>query len=185
LGYRKSSATVDGEALEVLQALTHSLGLREAREHPELVNLFAVGTALLAEALRRASVRRMREREYRGARDLAREALDTARYGRSLPGLHVDAARVLARCERHMLLPPPSDPYKATVPEMRSARSALARALTVGMLDGGHAHGVLRAVLLEAAALLLANRELGAANEMLQVRRPNRTLVRGWRVNPP
>lgn len=110
------------------------------------------------------------------ARDLAKEALETAPYGRALPGLHAAAAAHLARCERHMLLPPPADPYKATVPEMRSARACLAQSLAVGLLDGGHAHAGMRTALLEAAALLLANRELGGANEILQVRRPHWTV---------
>lgn len=66
LGYRKSSAAVDDAALQVLRGVTHQMGLREAQEHPELVNLFAIGTPLLAEAILRAAKHRLRDREYKG-----------------------------------------------------------------------------------------------------------------------
>lgn len=43
MGYRKSSAAVDANALQAMRDVTHQMGLREAQEHPELVNLYAIG----------------------------------------------------------------------------------------------------------------------------------------------
>lgn len=103
------------------------------------------------------------------ARNLAQEALATVPYGRASPHLHARAAALVARCQRHMLLPPPTVPIKLTVKEMSSARSALQRALAWLIRDGGQDLDLLRFVLGEASALLLANKELERANEMMQV----------------
>ena len=103
------------------------------------------------------------------ARNLAQEAVDTLPYGRALPLLHAKAAAALARCQRHMLLPPPVNPIKLTVPEMASARSGLQQCLSWAVHDGGHDHDVIRFAMLEAAALLLANKELNSANDIMQI----------------
>ena len=43
LGFRKTSSDVDRSALAVLRFWTHEMGLHEAKEHPELVNIYASG----------------------------------------------------------------------------------------------------------------------------------------------
>ncbi|KAG1679321.1 hypothetical protein FOA52_009353 [Chlamydomonas sp. UWO 241] len=186
LGLRGDAERLAQAATAMLEEWCSSLGLNEAREHAELINVYASGTALYAAALQ--LVARCAARHGPPGLPDAQASLEDAllllrRFTRALPAQHARAALALARVVRMRAeaaaagavgavgsLPPATTTTTATAPPTSGgeggqgtpgallvrARELLEQALTLATLDGGHRHGVLREALLELGSQLVA-----------------------------
>lgn len=172
LGLRADAANLAGRAAGLLSDWVSQLGLSEAQDHPELINVYAQGVTDFAAAL--VAVARCAAR----ALDLtaATAHLETAlgllrRHTRALPSQHADTLLALGRSLRlQVLMGPPrltidgganngtsSSPAGRSDAELLGLSGGhLEAALVVSALDAGHVRGVMRAALLEMASSAVA-----------------------------
>jgi len=174
LGLRADAAALASQAAGLLKAWVSELGLSEAQDHPEQINVYAQGVPEYAAVLVLAAHTATRNRDLPAASQHLSAALDLLRtHTRALPSQHADTLLQLGRSLRlQVLMSPPGTaptlelgaggvPSSLALPEdapqlLAASSQHLEAALTVAALDAGHVRCVMRAALLELASSYVA-----------------------------